>query len=68
MDGFAGGLDEFPPAFFAVDLPAGGTAVDGGSLAVRGGGVTASRSAGSPGLGMFTILSVSGTLGISNPM
>jgi hypothetical protein len=37
MDGFAGGLDEFPPAFFAVDLPAGGTAVDGGSLAVRGG-------------------------------
>jgi hypothetical protein len=36
MDGLAGGLDEVASAFFAVGLPAGGAAVDGGSLAVRG--------------------------------
>jgi hypothetical protein len=35
MYSLAGGLDEIAPSLFAVDLPAGGTAVDGGSLAVR---------------------------------
>ena len=60
VHGLPGRLDEFPAPFLAVGLPAGGAAVDGGAArrrAVASGGVA---------WGMFTIPSVSGTLGIGN--